>query len=157
MNPSLSPVKTSDIPQVEAIERACFPDPWNRDIFVTLGAGNGRVQTEWGDTLAMYVASLGEEVVGYVVWQEERKTPEGRILNLAVKSEHRGRKIGRSLLLYAFNLMKTHGMKSCRLETWESNWVARHLYESLGMMTTGRRRAYYGKEDAILYSVRLDS
>jgi ribosomal-protein-alanine N-acetyltransferase len=157
MNPSFRPVGMSDIPQVEAIEKASFPDPWDPSIFETLAAGNGRVQNDRGDTLTMYVAGQGEEVIGYVVWQEQRRTPEGRILNLAVKSEYRGKRIGRSLLVYAFDLMKAHGMVSCRLETWESNWVARHLYESLGMMATGRHRAYYGKEDAILYSVRLDS
>jgi ribosomal-protein-alanine N-acetyltransferase len=157
MNPFFRRVDTIDIAEVEAIERATFPEPWDQDVFESLAAGSGLVQTQERDTLAMYVTCLGDEVVGYVVWEEKRRTPEGRILNLAVKSEHRGKGLGRSLLLYAFDLMKSHGMKSCRLETWESNWVARHLYESLGMTTTGRRRAYYGKEDAILYSVRLDS
>ena len=157
MNTSFRPVRKSDAPQAQAIEEATFPDPWDPAIFRTLAAGKGRVQTEAGDTITMYVAGIGDEVVGYVVWQEGLGEPEGRILNLAVKQAFKGRKIGRSLLQYAFRLMKSHGMVSCKLETWESNWVARRLYESIGMTVAGRQSLYYGNEDAIVYSISLDS
>jgi [ribosomal protein S18]-alanine N-acetyltransferase len=154
--PSLRPVETNDVSQVQDIETACFPDPWDPHIFEALAAGNGQVQTQRGNTMSMYVAGEGDEVVGYVVWEEKRRSIEGRILNLAVEPKHRGKGLGKSLLLHAFGLMKMHGMRSCRLETWESNWTARHLYENVGMVATGRHPSYYGKEDAILYSVRLD-
>jgi len=156
MNPFFRPVRPSDVPQVVAIEKDCFPDPWDPSVFETLASGDGQVETERGDILTMHVVAENAEIVGYVVWQEGWRGHEGHILNIAVKQEHRGRKLGKSLLLYAFDIMKSHGVKVCKLETWESNHAARRLYESLGMMPAGRRTAYYGNEDAVLYSIRLD-
>lgn len=156
MTPLFRPVMIDDVPQVLAIETFSFPDPWDQSIFKTLASANGQVQTDRGEIVAMRVACENGEVVGYVVWQERRRATEGRILNLAVKAVYRGKSIGRSLLLHAFDIMRSNGILSCKLETWESNWVARHLYESLGMKATGRHSRYYGNEDAILYSVRLD-
>ena len=36
MNYTIVPMNTSHIPQVEEIERACFPDPWSKKLLEDL-------------------------------------------------------------------------------------------------------------------------
>jgi ribosomal-protein-alanine N-acetyltransferase len=56
-------------------------------------------------------------------------------------------------------LGKQHGAENAFLEVRESNQPARKLYEKLGFVEVGRRKAYYpdhqGREDALVLSLGL--
>ncbi len=82
-------------------------------------------------------------------------TQTGRVLNIAVKKDYRRRGIGVSLMAFVFRHMKDDGMGRCKLETRESNFAARAMYELLGMREKDYVPAYYGDEDAVIYTVDL--
>jgi ribosomal-protein-alanine N-acetyltransferase len=144
----------ADVPTVYRVEVDCFKDPWSRSIFLTLARYPRGVVLN-SEVAKMAVAEIERSVAGYVVWAEHFNGTIGQIMNLAVESSHRGKGIGKELLLYAFDEMREAGISTCSLEVRESNQPARQLYESQGMASTGRIPLYYGDEDAITYETTL--
>jgi ribosomal-protein-alanine N-acetyltransferase len=131
------------MPDVAAIEQACFSDPWPEASFRQAVDNPGiffRVATE----------DAGGAVVGYVVaWFA---AGEGEIANVAVAPSARGRGIGGMLLDAAIATAADHGAEALYLDVRESNARARALYDSRGFVEVGRRRRYYRRpaEDAIV-------
>ncbi len=103
----------------------------------------------------MYVAEMDEELLGYVVWEENVTEGIGHILNVAVKTERRKEGLGTALMNHAFDTLRSHKINSCRLEVRQSNNAARRLYERAGMTAEHEESRYYGDEDAIIYSIKL--
>jgi ribosomal-protein-alanine N-acetyltransferase len=139
----LVPAARAHVPQVSAIEQACFSDPWSEASFRQAVDNPGvffRVATE----------GAGGQVVGYVVaWFA---AGEGEIANVAVAPSGRGRGIGGLLLDAAIAAAGEHGAEALYLDVRESNARARSLYGSRGFVEVGRRRRYYRRpaEDAIV-------
>jgi ribosomal-protein-alanine N-acetyltransferase len=133
----------SHVPEVAAIELACFSDPWSEASFRQAVDNPGvffRIATE----------GAGGAVVGYVVaWFAGG---EGEIANVAVVPSARGRGIGGMLLDAAIAAARDHGAEALYLDVRESNARARALYDSRGFVEVGRRRRYYRRpaEDAIV-------
>jgi ribosomal-protein-alanine N-acetyltransferase len=131
------------VPEVAAIEHACFSDPWSEASFRQAVDNPGvffRVATE----------GAGGPVVGYVVaWFA---AGEGEIANVAVAPSARGRGIGGMLLDAALAAAAENGAEALYLDVRESNARARALYDSRGFVEVGRRRRYYRRpsEDAIV-------
>ena len=140
---TLSAAARAHLPEVAAIEEACFSDPWSEASFrqaVENPAVFFRVATE----------GAGGPVVGYVVaWFAGG---EGEIANLAVFPGGRDRGIGGQLLDAALHAAIAHGAEAIYLDVRESNTRARALYASRGFVEVGRRRRYYRRpaEDAIV-------
>jgi ribosomal-protein-alanine N-acetyltransferase len=103
----------------------------------------------------MDVVEEDGETAGYIVWEENRVTLYGRIMNIAVRQSSRRKGFGRLLLVHSLKSQKSNGMKICELEVRDSNFAARHLYESVMMKVSGRETSYYDSEDAIIYSIEL--
>lgn len=83
--------------------------------------------------------------------------PEWELENIVVAPTVRRTGIGRQLVdALVLQARQTNGT-AIFLEVRESNTAARRLYEKLGFMETGRRKAYYSNpnEDAVLYSKTL--
>jgi ribosomal-protein-alanine N-acetyltransferase len=131
------------IPEVAAIEKACFSDPWSEASFRQAVDSPGvffRVATE----------GAGGVVVGYVVaWFAGG---EGEVANVAVAPAARGRGLGGLLLDAAIAAAAEHRAEALYLDVRESNARARALYDSRGFVEVGRRRRYYRRpaEDAII-------
>lgn len=142
MTISIGLVEPWDMPQVVAIEREAFADPWSEQSF-----------HEVLDHPAVYFACArrdGSEVVGYVVaWFA---ADEGEIANLAVAPGAWGSGVGKALLDAALAEGDRRGTAAVYLEVRDSNARARRLYGSRGFEEVGRRRGYYDKppEDAIV-------
>jgi len=97
-----------------------------------------------------YVASVNEEVVGYVVGAK-RSDGCGHIISIAVKSKFRRRGIGSKLMITLLNAFKRKGLKRALLEVAVSNEEAVAFYKSLGFKITNLLRNYYPwGEDAYL-------
>jgi [ribosomal protein S18]-alanine N-acetyltransferase len=139
----LSPARRRHLPEVAAIERACFSDPWSEASF-----------HEAIDSPSVFFLvaeeGAGGRVVGYVVaWFAGG---EGEIANVAVAPAARARGIGGVLLDAAITAAADHRAEALYLDVRESNARARALYDSRGFVEVGRRRRYYRRpaEDAIV-------
>ena len=139
----LGPAERRHIPEIAAIEQACFSDPWSEASFrqaLDNPAVFFQVATE----------GAGGPVVGYVVaWFA---AGDGEIANVAVAPSARGRRIGGMLLDAAIAAAAYHGAEALYLDVRESNARARALYGSRRFVEVGRRRRYYRRpaEDAIV-------
>jgi ribosomal-protein-alanine N-acetyltransferase len=140
---SLRPASEGDIPEVVAMERACYSDPWPANSFSTLPTN---------DRVCFVVArnSATAALVGFAIaWHVET---EGELANLAVAPEHRRKGIGQALLDAVTTDALGRGTSELYLEVRESNSAARQLYGAAGFEEVGRRKRYYRRpeEDALI-------
>jgi len=89
-----------------------------------------------------FVAKIGQTVVGYVTTRRDEALLRGRIPNLAVHKDFRGRGIGRQLLDRALEHFRRAGLKQARIETLVTNPVGRHLYPAMGFKEVARQIHY---------------
>jgi len=139
----LSRATAADLPEVVALERACYGDPWPASAFSGL-PGNPRV------FFAVARHERGGPVAGYAVaWYV---LDEGELANLAVRGPQRRQGIGRALLAAVVADASERGIGQLYLEVRESNRAARELYGRHGFEEVGRRKEYYRRpvEDALI-------
>jgi ribosomal-protein-alanine N-acetyltransferase len=144
---SLRPATPADVPEVAALERVCYPDPWAPNAFASLP-----------DNPQVYFAvarDAAAKLVGYVIaWHV---MDEGELANLAVAPGARRQGIGRALLGAVTRDAVERGTGELYLEVRESNHAARTLYEANGWGQVGRRKGYYRSpvEDALILRKKL--
>ena len=135
------PMKPSHVPQIAALEKLCFSDPWSE----------ASVAAECENPLSLWlVAEIDGKVVGYIGSQSV--PPEADVLNLAVAPDCRRQGLGRKLLCTLTELLHSRGIETLFLEVRPSNQAALALYSDLGFVQVGRRKNYYHhpKEDALI-------
>lgn len=71
-------------------------------------------------------------------------------MNIVVRKDKRGFKIGSALLKKIFEISKKLNAKTITLEVNEKNLPALNLYKKYGFYQIGLRKKYYNEEDAIL-------
>lgn len=69
---------------------------------------------------------------GEIVAILDINTEEGMISNIGVAPRHRGKGIGRQVMLFGLKALKEEGCESARLRVHVDNAPAIHLYETLG-------------------------
>ena len=140
MDIKIVPMMQDDVPQVAALEAACFSDPWSAQI----------LSNELQNELSLWlVAKDGDTVLGYVGSQSV--LDEADMMNLAVGAEHRRQGIAAALVRALCAALRTEkGAEVLTLEVRDSNEAAIRLYAALGFTEIGRRPNYYfhPKEDA---------
>ena len=131
-----------DLPEVHAIERASFFQPWPDDAY------RNEIQT---NRLASYVvARAGDEIVGFGgLWV---MVDEAHITTFAVDPRWRRRGVGERILLALLDLSVARSAREATLEVRLSNMPARKLYEKYGFRPVGIRPRYYSDngEDALI-------
>ncbi len=90
----------------------------------------------------IFVAESGGEVLGYISTRLDRESSKGRIPNLAVAANARGRGIGRGLIEHALEYFRAEGMALAVIETMASNPIGQSLYPSFGFEEVGRQIHY---------------
>jgi len=78
---------------------------------------------------------------------------ESELYRIAVLPDYRGQGLGKELLLRFLEKCKT----AVFLEVRSKNTAAIRLYESVGFIETGRRRGYYGDDDAVIYQLTINN
>jgi [ribosomal protein S18]-alanine N-acetyltransferase len=137
-----------DVPAVAAVERTSYTFPWSEGIFRDcLRVGYlCRVADVDGEIVAYGIVAMG--------------AGEAHILNLCVRSDLRGRSIGRQMLMLLLERSRQAGMTDTFLEVRPSNLHAIALYQSVGFVQVGMRKGYYqaegGREDALVLKLGLD-
>lgn len=131
----------SHVPQVAALEKICFSNPWSEK----------SVGEELKNPLSLWlVAAEGEKVLGYV--GSQTVMGETDMMNVAVDPAFRRNHLGKQLILSLVDALREQGSHSLTLEVRASNAPAIALYETLGFTQAGRRPNYYRnpKEDALI-------
>jgi len=137
----------SDLPEVVAIERASFPNPWTGPLFLQeLQVGFSRTIVARGDDGA---------ILGYLCrWLV---ADEIHVLNVAVAPSARGRGLGAALVRQVLDEAAAYHVVAVTLEVRRSNTAGRRLYDSFGFEEVGSRPNYYGRgEDALILRLPLD-
>ena len=137
----LTNMESCHVPQVAALEKKCFSDPWSE----------GSVALELENPLSRWLVALeGEQVLGYV--GSQTVLDESDMMNLAVDPAFRRRGIARALVCALMEQLRKMGSRCLTLEVRASNEPAKALYASLGYVQVGRRPNYYFKprEDALI-------
>jgi ribosomal-protein-alanine N-acetyltransferase len=142
-------MRLDDVPDVAALEREVFPDPWSPDSF--LAEVERRPDVGWP-----VVVHEGDDLVAYaVVWFI---VDEIHIGNIAVSPRHQGQGVGRWFLERILAEGRHRGMVLATLEVRPSNRPALALYERFGFRRIAVRRRYYrnNDEDAWVLAIALD-
>ncbi len=144
---SLRTATPEDLAALTHLEAACFDDPWSESAIAShLSSPSGLAYLAVGDdgTALGYILglSLGEE---------------SELLRVGVLPEHRGLRIGWSLVDHLLLGLAYAGAKVCYLEVRESNCRALALYQSHCFREVGLRKNYYKNptENAILMAYRF--
>ena len=132
MNYKLTPMTAEHIPQIAALERACFSHPWSEDALR---------EELWNDS-AVIIAAEGEDgtVLGYAGLQTV--LDEGYINNVAVDQRFRRQGVADELIA-AFVRFGRAKLAFLTLEVRSSNAPAIALYAKHGFREVGRRKNYY--------------
>jgi ribosomal-protein-alanine N-acetyltransferase len=141
-------MSVEDLEDVLAIERASFPAPWGRRIFLQeIENRNGRA----------LVFRLHKNLVGYLCYW--MVIDEAHIHTIAVHPDYRTRGLGKSIMRYLDSECLKSGLKKILLEVARRNLTARNLYKRCGFQSIGMRRHYYQsvKDDALVMEKILES
>lgn len=130
-----------DLDKVMAIEHESFTLPWSRESYL------GELKNQFATYL---VCDRQGELAGYVgVWVV---FDEAHITQVAVNQQYRGQALGKLLMLEAEKVARQKKALRILLEVRPSNQAALAMYQGLGYVESGRRKAYYSDngEDAII-------
>ena len=142
--PSVRPMRLSDLPAVMETDRRSLPKPWSEAIW----------REELSSPFGLYlVLEEGGALSGHV--GIKLIFDEAHVMTLAVRPERRRRGLARTLVEAALSDPTSAGTRRVYLEVRPSNLAARALYGSLGFSETGVRSRYYGDEDALLMTLDL--
>jgi ribosomal-protein-alanine N-acetyltransferase len=144
---SIRPMQEADLLAVSGIELQAYDFPWTLGIFRDcLRAG-----------YCCWVVILGARVIGYGVTSVV--VDECHLLNVCIHPDWQGQGLGHKLIRRLLKLARQHGAETAFLEVRQSNTKACDLYQRVGFVEVGRRRAYYptrgGREDALVLSLTL--
>lgn len=142
--PLLRPMEASDLPSAIEVDALCLPRPWSETIW----------REELESPFGLYLV-LEEEGEIFAQIGVRYLADELHVTTLAVRPERRRRGYARALLEAALGAFPE--ARRVHLEVRPSNIPACSLYEALGFVTTGRRRRYYGDEDALLMTRHLEA
>ena len=134
-------LKAPHVPQVAALEKLCFSDPWSEESI------SGELNNRYSFWL---VAEDDGVVLGYI--GSQISFPEADVMNVAVHPDSRRRGIAAILVEALVRHLRSMDCTSLTLEVRASNAPAIALYEKLGFALVGRRPNYYRhpKEDALI-------
>ena len=134
-------VTSAHLPEIAALERACFGEPWSEEALALLCT----------DT-AFGIVAVGEdgEVLSYAGMLTV--LDEGQVTNVATHPDHRGRGLATAVLESLLAVAVERGLASVSLEVRESNLSAISLYRRFGFAEVGRRKNFYTapREDALV-------
>ncbi|MCR4641139.1 MAG: ribosomal protein S18-alanine N-acetyltransferase [Lachnospiraceae bacterium] len=138
------PMKAEDLEAVTALEAAAFSRPWKKEDF-----SEALRKEEYLYFVAEEEGILG--VAGLIL-----TPPEADISNVSVAEAARCRGIAKGLLTALLSEGKKRGITDFTLEVRASNTAAIALYEGLGFVCEGIRKAFYSapREDARIYWLR---
>ena len=141
MGVTILPASDPDLPEILALEHACFSFPHTEE----------QLRHELEDEVYdLFAAKDGEKLLGYAGLSHILE--EGYITNVAVAEDARRCGIGSALMEALDAVAEKHGLAFISLEVRESNLPAIALYEKNGYRKTGLIPNCYSlpKENALV-------
>ncbi len=136
-----------DLPEILAIERASFNNPWGEESFA------GELSNPLSSTI-IAKSPCNSIVYGYICCKVI--PPEAELLRVAVKPDGRRRGAGRALFDEIFRILRLQQVATLHLEVSETNRAALVLYEKSGFLLNGRRPGYYDHGTTAALLLRRD-
>jgi [ribosomal protein S18]-alanine N-acetyltransferase len=136
-------LQMGDLDAIERIERASYPTPWSRSMFV------GEISKPSSICLGAFDPESAQ-LIGYVI--VSRYVDAWHVMNVAVEPRDRRHGVATMLLDRLFELTAGDERRGFTLEVRVSNDGAIRLYERVGFRGRGVRRGYYtdNREDALI-------
>ena len=141
MNIEIKKMTSAHIGEIAELENECFSSPWSED----------GLKSELDNNFArFYVAFSGGKLAGYI--GSHNVLGEVYITNVAVFPEFRRNGVGKALVEFLVDRMKSENAEFVTLEVRKSNLNAITLYEKCGFIKVGERKDFYEKprEDGVL-------
>ena len=146
----LEPMRTTDVPEVMAIESKAYAAPWSSGNFIdSLAAG--------------YLAFVlrdedSAELLGYFLAMKGAE--EMHLLNITVTAARQSQGLARLMLDTLCRMCHEQGCPQLWLEVRFGNHRAREIYQRYGFAEVGLRKRYYPtpsgpREDAVLMSLAV--
>ncbi len=139
---SIRRLELADLDAIEQIERASYPTPWSRSMFVS----------ELAKPSSLSIGAVHDDgsLAGYLILS--RYVDAWHVMNVAVAEKHRRLGIASAMLQSLFDVTKDEAERGYTLEVRVSNLAAIRLYERFGFVQRGIRRGYYtdNREDALI-------
>ncbi len=136
-----------DMPEVLAIEHACFDFPWCEEEFL-------RVLRQ-RNCIGM-VAELGEQVVGFMIYELHKNKLQ--VLDFASHPEFRRLGVGQQMVAKLVGKLSSHRRTRIVLHVRETNLDAQFFYRNQGFLALEVAREHFGDtgEDAYLLQYLFD-
>jgi ribosomal protein S18 acetylase RimI-like enzyme len=93
----------------------------------------------------IFIAESRGRMVGYITTRIDREAGKGRIPNLAVVAEFRGRGLGRQLIEHALDYFRAENLVFVVIETMAQNAIGQHLYPACGFVEVARQAHFARK------------
>jgi ribosomal-protein-alanine N-acetyltransferase len=134
-----------DMPEVLAIEDACFEFPWDEEAFIRC--------LRQRNCIGM-VAEHREQVAGYMVYELHARRLQ--LLNLAIGPEYRRRGVGGQMMHKLIGKLSHDRRSRVMLEVRETNLPAQLFFRALGFRAISVLRDFYPDtpEDAYVFQHR---
>jgi ribosomal-protein-alanine N-acetyltransferase len=149
---TFGPCGEGDIPEIIAIERDSFPNPWSEGMFLNeLATPIARI------LVARRTGERRASIAGYIVYW--RIADEMHLQDIAVRRDLRHKRIAFRLLAEAIRVERAEEARRATLEVRHSNLPAQRLYAKFGFSVQGVRRRYYTDtgEDALIMWADLNA
>lgn len=146
MKIKLTTVTEEDIDNLLEIEKASFPSPWSKKLFLNeLANPNSHIILAKDET---------DILLGFACFWIVAN--EAHILNIAVHPGFRRQGIAKRLLTYVLEFSIDKRVSCFVLEVRNRNKAAIEFYKGFGFREVGLRRGYYADtgEDAILMELK---
>jgi ribosomal-protein-alanine N-acetyltransferase len=139
---TLRKLELSDLDAIERIEKASYPAPWSRSMFVS--------ELAKPSSLSLGAVGAKSELAGYLI--VSRYVDAWHVMNVAVAPGYRRHGIASALLERLFDVTRDDARRGYTLEVRVSNVAAIRLYERFGFSSHGVRPGYYtdNREDALI-------
>ncbi|HHY56368.1 MAG TPA: ribosomal protein S18-alanine N-acetyltransferase [Chloroflexi bacterium] len=150
----IQPMSVQDIPFIEGLEIACFPEPWPGDIYRHELAHN-RLSSYWVVRPVQEHAEDAPPILAYGGYWAMGS--EVHIVTVATHPDYRRQGLGRVLMAWMIERARAGGATEVTLEVRAGNVAAQALYAQMGFVVVGRRKGYYHNngEDAVLMTLFL--
>jgi ribosomal-protein-alanine N-acetyltransferase len=130
---SFAPMTEHDIPAVRQLHEACGLSYWSENSYQEAIKDNNSI---------LYTAKAGNELAGFISVRLITSEFLCEILNIAVESKFRDKKIGSGLLLQLLNNIDSQ-ISKIWLEVREGNRAAIGFYQGQGFKVVGNRKNFY--------------